>query len=384
MQILIHNATLVLPDRVIEGGWLLIEDGYILDLGEATTCPPPGRRVINAGARFLLPGLIDLHCDAIEKVVEPRPRIHFDIHTALQEADWRLAGNGITTEFHAISLDDNEFGVRSESFMHDLCQTIEATREQTLIRHKIHARLELTSRRGSEILAQVISQHMCDLVSLMDHSPGQGQYRTEQAFREYVARTTGRSDGEIDELLAFKRAQIPEIPRRIEQVTQLARESSLALATHDDDTVAKVEQWPSLGVTVSEFPATIEAASRAHELGLAVCMGAPNALRGRSSGGNLSAIEAIQAGIVDVLCSDYYPTAMLGAVFIVARQQELTLSQATNLVTLNPARAIGLDKEYGSLEVGKVADVILVGKDQQGTLKVQWLCVGGEEKLRRA
>jgi alpha-D-ribose 1-methylphosphonate 5-triphosphate diphosphatase len=380
---LIYNATLVLPNRLIEGGWLFIENGRILDLGEMATCPAVAPHSIDACMQFLLPGLIDLHCDAIEKFIEPRPNVHFALQVALAEADWRLAGSGITTEFHAVSLDDNEFGVRSATFTYDLYQALMAIREKTLVRHKIHARLELTSRRGSEAVTRLIEQRACDMISLMDHSPGQGQYRTEQAFREYVKRMTSKSPGEIDTLLEMKRSQAPGIPLRIESITQLARSAGLAIATHDDDTAAKVQQWSQFGVTVSEFPTTLEAACKAHELGLAVCMGAPNILRGKSSGGNLSAMEAIRVDAVDVLCSDYYPSAMLNAVFMLARQEVLTLSQAVRLVTLNPAQAVGLGEEYGSLEVGKVADVILVKLSWQGVPVVQRLFVQGEERLKR-
>ncbi|GHO83897.1 alpha-D-ribose 1-methylphosphonate 5-triphosphate diphosphatase [Dictyobacter formicarum] len=384
MQTLIHHATLVLPDRLIEGGWLLIEDKSILDLGEEATCPGPGSHTIDGEAGFLLPGLIDLHCDAIERLVEPRPKVHFDIHIALQEADYRLAGSGITCEFHAVSLNDDEFGVRTDKLVRDLSQILQEDQEEHLIRHKLHARLELSSERGNAIIEQMIAQRECDLISLMDHSPGQGQYPSEKVFREYMAFTTNRSDAEIDLMLEMKRSQQVYVPARITRITNAAREAGLAIATHDDDTASKVEQWPELGVSISEFPTTMEAAQRAHELGLAVCMGAPNVVRGRSSGGNLSASEGIKAGVVDVLCADYHPSSMLGAVFGLTKQQILPLPEATRLVTLNPACAVHLDQEYGSLEIGKVADMILVQPAKQGFPRVQRLFLAGEEKLKLA
>lgn len=383
MQTLIYNAVLILPDRLIDGGWLLIEDGRILDLGEEATCPEASCNAVDARSQFLLPGLIDLHCDAIERLVEPRPNVHFDMHVALVEADWRLAASGITTEFHALSLDDDEFGVRSETFVQDLFQALVSTHEETLVRHKLHARMELTSKRGWESVTRAIEQRMCHMISLMDHSPGQGQFRTDQAFYEYVARTTHRTIAEIEILLEMKRSQTGEIPQRIEHITQLAREAGIAIATHDDDTAAKVREWSTFGVTISEFPTTLEAARQAHELGRAVCMGAPNVLRGRSSGGNLSALEAIRAGVASVLCSDYYPSAMLNAAFLLASQGVLTLPQAVRLVTYHPAQAVGLGTEFGALERGKVADLILMKVNSQGTPIVQRLWVQGEEKLRR-
>ncbi|GLV53594.1 amidohydrolase [Dictyobacter sp. S3.2.2.5] len=382
MQTLIQHATLVLPDRLIEDGWLLVEDEAILDYGDAATCPTGSSiHTIHAKAGFLLPGLIDLHCDGIERFVEPRPNVQFDIQLALQEADYRLAACGITCEFHAVSLNDGEFGVRTDKLVRDLSQILLAERGDYLIRHKIHARLELSSERGSSIIEEMIEQRACELVSLMDHSPGQGQYPSEKVLREYIAFTTNSSDAEIDLMLEIKRSQLIYIPERIERVTCAARKAGLAIATHDDDTASKVEQWPALGVSMSEFPTTMEAAQRAHELGLAVCMGAPNVVRGRSSGGNLSALEGIKAGIVDVLCADYHPLSMLNAVFSLAKQRILTLPEAVRLVTLHPARVVHMDQAYGSLTVGKIADMILVQPTQQGAYRVKRLFLGGEEKL---
>ncbi len=383
MQTLIHNATLVLPERVVEHGWLLIEDERILDLGEAATCPTADIQSIDAHAQMLMAGFIDLHCDAIERLVMPRPNIYFPLTVALEEADWRLAGCGITTEFHAVSLDDGEFGVRSYSFVRELSNAIADEQSEWLVRHKIHARLELTSQRGSEAIVEMIANREVGLVSLMDHSPGQGQYRTEQAFRDYVSKMAGASHTEIDELIAFKRTQAAHIPGRIEQVTRLAREAELGIATHDDDSAEKVSQWPDFGVTVSEFPTTMEAARQAHELGLAVCMGAPNVLRGMSSGGNLSATEAVRTGVANVLCADYYPSAMLSAAYKLFKENVLTLPQALNLITLNPAKAVNMGHDFGSLERGKIADMLLVDVSKHGTPYVRYMFVDGREKVVR-
>ncbi|MEI6045189.1 MAG: alpha-D-ribose 1-methylphosphonate 5-triphosphate diphosphatase [Chloroflexota bacterium] len=378
MRTLIKNATLVLPDRLLERGWLLIEADKIVGLGESNTCPTQEGPQLDAKGDFLLPGLIDLHCDAIEKLVEPRPGVQFDLHVALHEVDRRLAGCGITTEFHALSLDDNEFGVRSVNFVHDFAQAIKSEHDN-LVRHEVHARLELTSQIGFETVSRLIAGKEVRLASLMNHTPGQGQYTTEELFRTYIKRTIHRSDAEIDALLAMKKSQEAEIPRRIESITQQARAAGIALATHDDDTAEKVEQWPALGITIVEFPTTMEAARRASELGLAVCMGAPNVLRGKSSGGNLSAIQAIQAGVCDVLCSDYYPSAMLTATFKLASHQLMSLPQAVQMVSLRPAQAVGLGAELGSLEIGKVADLIVVRLERHP--KVRRVFVSGRERL---
>ncbi len=382
MQTLIHNATLVLPDRLVENGWLLIENQRIAGLGEGNSAALQVDRKIDGQGQFLMPGLIDLHSDAIERQVEPRPEVIFDTHIALGEIDRRLASAGITTEFHAISLDDNEFGTRSVNFIHDLAHNIKVETDN-LVRHEIHARLELTSQNGFETIKELIKTREVRLISLMDHTPGQGQYKSEEGFRQYIKRTVHMSDEKIDEWILMKKAQKALVPERIETVTRLAREAGLAIATHDDDTAEKIAGWPKLGVTMAEFPTTMEAATAAHKLGLVVCMGAPNVLRGKSSGGNISALETIQAGVCDALCADYYPAAMLGATFKLVAHHILSLSQAVQLVTLNPAKAVGLDGDFGSLEVGKVADIILV-KATSRNPRVLRLFVDGQERLTHA
>ena len=278
MQHLVKNAVVVTPGQVFEGGWLLIEGDRIAGVGDTLSCPTGVSDVLDARGLLLLPGLIDLHCDMIEKLVEPRPEVHFALPLAFAEADWRLAGCGITTEFHAVSLDDEEFGVRSATFVQELIEHIRANR-LVLVRHRVHARLEVSSEQGFALLLEWAELPEVGMISLMDHTPGQGQYQTAEAYRDYVAKTTGRSPGEIDELLERKRVQMRTAPERVTRVADLARRTGRALASHDDDTVERVASLPELGVTISEFPTTLSAALHAHDLGLAVCMGAPNALR---------------------------------------------------------------------------------------------------------
>jgi alpha-D-ribose 1-methylphosphonate 5-triphosphate diphosphatase len=380
MQTLIHNAILVLPDRVIEKGWLLIDGEQIAAIGDSAHHPVAVHQVIDACEGYLLPGLIDLHCDGIEKIVQPRPGVFIDMDVAFVEADIRLAGAGITTEFHALSFDDNEFGVRTETFAHKLIDMIHKTTDAR-VNHRVHARIEVTSERGCAILEDIIDDPAIGLVSIMDHSPGQGQYRTEQAFREYVMRIAHRTYEEVGEIIEHKSHQAQYIPSRIQHIAALARSRNLALATHDDDSAEKIAQWGALGVTLSEFPITIEAARAAREHGLIVSMGAPNVLRGMSSSGNLSATNAIQAGVVDSLCSDYYPASMLPAAFKLVREGIMSLPSAVCLVTLNPALALKMDDQVGSLTPGKAADIILVALNTAGAATVRQMWVDGQLRL---
>lgn len=382
MQTLLFNANLVLPDRMVEDGWLLIEGDRIAALGESATWPGSnGSVAVDLGGAFVLPGLIDLHCDAIEKLTEPRPNVSFDLGIALAEDDRRLAACGITTEFHAITIDDHEFGTRSTTYIHDLDRAIKEGATESLVRHEIHARLEITSVRGMELIQRLIAERAVRLVSINDHSPGQGQFKDEQYYRKYIKQTVYRSDEEIDAFIELKRQQRVFKPERIDLVARLVREAGLALATHDDDDAEQVAKGPALGVTIAEFPTTMPAAQTAHELNLGVCMGAPNVVRGKSSGGNLSATASIEAGICDVLCADYYPPSMLLAVFKLATTKVLSLAEATRFVSLNPAKAVGLAETVGSLETGKLADLIVVTLNHANLPQVRRVYVGGQEKL---
>jgi alpha-D-ribose 1-methylphosphonate 5-triphosphate diphosphatase len=377
MRYVFVDATLILPDITISDAWLLIEDGIITAYG---IHPNPHLRVqrINCHGAYIMPGIIDLHCDTIEKMVQPRPGVHIDTHVALHITDRMLISSGITSEYHSLSLDDAEFGVRNEHFIREFLELLAANNHTTSARHFVHARVEVSSERGADSLRSIIDHSLVKLVSIMDHSPGQGQYPTDELFRAYVAKTTGRDDVEIDAIIAKKNELRERIPQNIERVIELSRSAHIPIATHDDDTVAKVIDWVERGIGISEFPTTMEAAAAAHQHGMLVGMGAPNVLRGKSSGGNISATEVIQSGYVDWLCSDYYPAAMLPAAFKLANAGIVSLSDAVNMITYNPARAIGIHNEYGAIQVGTQADLLVVQHHQQPPL-VERVFVGGKQ-----
>lgn len=295
-----------MPDRVVDEGWVAIDRGRIGAIGRGAYPQAPTMPHFDLDGAYLLPGLVDLHCDVIEKLVQPRPGVTIEPGIALHAADRLLLGCGVTCQFHALSLDDAEFGVRSEHFVHDFLSRLRIERHCGA-RHLVHARVEVSSERGIEALKAMLGHPLLRLVSIMDHSPGQGQYTTEEAFRRYVVQMSGRNDAEVDLILARKRALQTDIPRRIGQIIAWATQYGLPVASHDDDTPAKVAQLVEYGVRIAEFPTTMSAAQAAHAAGLSVGMGAPNVLRGASSGGNLSALAAIEAGVVDWLCADTIP-----------------------------------------------------------------------------
>lgn len=365
MSILLTNATIVLRDAVITNGWLLIEADLIASVGAMPHAPSiHGATVRDLGGALLMPGVIDLHCDTIEKMVQPRPGVEINGAVALHITDRLLVNSGVTCEFHSLSLDDAEFGVRNEDFIQNFINEVNRA-DHASVRHYIHARVEVSSARGAYALSNIIDQPLVKLVSIMDHSPGQGQYVTDESFRYYVAKTTGRTDSEIDEIILTKAQLKAGIPDRIDYVVQLCRNAHIPLATHDDDTIEKINAWVEMGIGISEFPTTVEAAAAAHQHGMLVGMGAPNVLRGRSSGGNLSAIDAIRAGHVDWLCADYYPAAMIPAALTLVDHGILDLPSAIALITANPAQAIGMEHHIGQIAVGLSADLVVVTRTPQ-------------------
>ncbi|MBU6335016.1 MAG: alpha-D-ribose 1-methylphosphonate 5-triphosphate diphosphatase [Chloroflexi bacterium] len=353
----IHNTTLVLRDEVITDGWIATAGAQIVALGDGPA--PAAEHRWDAGGSLCLPGLVDLHSDFIEKMIQPRPGVELDVVVALHATDRLLLSAGVTTQYHALSLDDAEFGVRNERFIHTFIEHL--ARDAALgARHRIHARVEVSSEQGVHAFAQLAGHPAIGLVSVMDHSPGQGQYTTEESFRRYVARSTGRSDAEIDAIMARKRELQAHAAAHEARVLTLARATGVPCASHDDDTAGRVARRVADGVAISEFPTTLEAALAAHRAGMSVGMGAPNIMRGISSGGNLRAIEAWRAGALDWLCADYYPPALLSAVFHLVEHGDATLPAAVALVSANPARAAGCADVLGSLAPGMQADIVLV------------------------
>lgn len=360
MLTLLWNAQIILREHIILHGWLAIDNATIAAFGELPIPPEYiNATTIDVNGAYVMPGIIDLHCDIIEKMVQPRPGVMLDTGLALHVTDRLLLSSGVTCEFHSLSLDDAEFGVRNDEFVRDFITHIN-TAQSTLIRHLVHARVEISSTRGTATLATIIAEPVVKLVSIMDHSPGQGQYVSDESFRFYVAKTTGRNDSEIDEIIAHKQLQRQFIPDRIDTVVALCRQYHIPIATHDDDTVAKITEWNRLNIRISEFPTTMIAAHAAHQSGMRVGMGAPNVLRGKSSGGNLSARDALIDGVVDWLCADYYPSALLPAAFLISQLGIATLPEAVALITANPAAAVGMQDTLGQIAVGMHADLCIV------------------------
>lgn len=370
--ILLSRARVVFPTEVRDDVAILIEGGTI------TAIDPVGSThaiEIDLHGRTLMPGLIDLHCDAVEKEVEPRPGVHFPLDFACAQVDKRNAAAGITTVFHALSFANHELGVRNNAFAAEIARAIGHWQCHALVDNRVHVRYEVTDETAPPVLAALLQEGHAHLISFMDHSPGQGQFRDVEAYRAYLSKTYKTDALEIDAILARKADAAHGAMQRMEQLAQLARECGISIASHDDDSPEKVDTVKALGAVVSEFPVNLETAHAARAQGLATLFGAPNILRGRSQSGNMRALDAVLAGVADCLCGDYSPGALLPSVLKLPELADITLDQAIAMVTCNPARAAGLH-DRGEIAVGKRADLVAV-KMLGGMPQVERVWSGG-------
>jgi len=380
-DLVLYNGRAVLPDRVVEDARIIIRDGRIEDVSGGPGRPVLSGRALDACGGFVLPGFIDLHSDAIEREIEPRPRAIFPAELAYRELEKKAAGHGITTMFHSFSFADAELGLRSTETAAEIIRTItNHTKQSQLIRNRIHLRYEIAGVRAVPAIRRLIEEDRVDLLSFMDHTPGQGQFKTVESYRNYLQKTYHLGLENIEEILSAKK--LPEGLRdeNLLVLSALAARRGLPLASHDDDSPEQVRRYYQLGVRICEFPVIVEAALAAGNMGMHVCVGAPNVLRGGSQSNNVRAIDVIRSGAADILCSDYYPAAILHAVFQVAAELG-DLPAAVNMATLNPARAAGLEGELGSLEAGKAADLVVV-QDCGGLPAVVAVVVGGRPVYR--
>ena len=247
--------------------------------------------------------------------------------------------------------------------------------DEFLTHHFAHIRCEISGDL-KDVLEAIVSP-LVKLVSLMDHTPGQGRFTDHTRYREYHKRVYGLNDDEIDRIIKKKAGYAGELVQKMREVAEIAHARGISIASHDDDSPEKVELVHRIGACISEFPITLDAAKRGHELGMTIAMGAPNVVLGRSTSGNLSSSEAIDAGLVDLLCSDYNPGSMLYSAFILWKRGVLTLPHAVNMITRNPAEAVGMDGTIGSIEIGKRADLLVVSERLELPV-VACTIVGGE------
>ncbi len=376
-MLIFEEVKACLPDRVENGLWIKVEDGRITKISQRPIKGWWGYRRIRAKGKLLLPGFVDLHSDAIEKEVEPRPGVRIPTDIALFELDKKLASCGITHIFHSISFADRELGLRSNAEARKLVEDINRLRSKLLIKHMVHARLEVSNLEAIPILEKLVEEGKVHLLSIMDHTPGQGQFKELSSYVNYMHRVYRRDYREIEEHLEYKLSVKERAWKEVVSFVKKLVDKGMVVASHDDDSPEKVKAMKRIGVSISEFPTDLQTAEAAINHNMHVCVGAPNVLRGGSQGNNMSAREAISRGYASIICSDYIPSSILYSVFLLGRSSDL--SHVVKLVSLNPARAVGLN-EVGSIEEGKEASLILLD-EKDGLVKLISCYVEGSQVL---
>ncbi|SHN33488.1 phosphonate metabolism protein PhnM [Gracilibacillus kekensis] len=381
---IIHNGKVVTEDAIIEDHAVLVKKERIQAIihQDQVGIYPEAKR-IDARGGYISPGFIDIHSDYIETVASPRPSSVMDFNLSIREAEKILINQGITTMFHSLSFYRKDKitrkHVRYPDNMQRMIDTIHDTHQQLhMIRHRLHARFEMDNIEGIDLLIDNIKADKVHLLSFMDHTPGQGQYRNLEVYRENIKGHRNISDEEVNVLLAERKSTELLTIEKITEVAELAQAKGIAIASHDDDNVKKLELVKSFGTTISEFPITLEIARKAKAHGFYTIVGAPNVLLGGSHSGNLSAAEAVEYGYADILCSDYYPAALIHAIFDLHDQKAVDLHKIFMMVTLNPAQAVGLDNELGSIKAGKKADLLVIERMEDGYPMLTATMVNGE------
>lgn len=366
-ELVLDNARLVLRERVLEGH-VLCRDGEIAEVGEGRTNV---EGALDLRGDFLLPGLVELHTDNLERHVAPRPGVRWPMMPALVAHDAQLAAAGITTVLDALSIvdidkdalsaKDGETSVRS-SMLQEATLTIAAAKQDGLLRadHFLHLRCEVSYAEVVDACKNLVGSPLVRLVSLMDHTPGQRQFSKVEHYYAYYQGRFGHSAADMEALVERRlsdQQRYSDLNRR--RLVALCSDRGLPLASHDDATVEHVMEALDFGMSIAEFPTTLEAAAVAHERGMAVIMGAPNVVRGGSHSGNVSARSLAAGRNLDILSSDYMPASLLHAAFLLRDDHGLDLPASVAMVSAVPARAIGLE-DRGEIAAGKRADLVRV------------------------
>jgi alpha-D-ribose 1-methylphosphonate 5-triphosphate diphosphatase len=354
---ILKNARIVLADAIVEGS-LLVRDGRIA----AVESGPLACAGEDMDGDMLLPGLVELHTDHIEKHMKPRPGVLWNPMTALLAHDAQLCAAGITTVLDAVRIGNAEHREDDDAMAVATSEQILSCRDNGLLRadHLIHLRCEISAPNVRALFDRLGEHPLIRLVSLMDHTPGQRQFTKIDKWRQYYRGKTGKSPQEIEELIVRMRAnaEVHSYGNR-RALAAAGLERGYTLASHDDATIDHVDEAIDLGLTIAEFPTTHEAAAAASAKGMRIIAGSPNVVRGGSHSGNVSAIDLAKNGHLDALSSDYVPVSLLHSAFLLHERVLDDLPAAIRKVTATPAAMVGLD-DRGVIAEGMRADLIQV------------------------
>jgi len=359
-ETVLTHACIVLPGEIL-AGTLVVRDGRIAELEEGETGLASA---IDCEGDYLIPGMVELHTDNLDKHIAPRPRVHWPARSAVVAHDAQIATAGITTVFDSVAIGDIHHDSDRIETLSAMAEGLEECRREGMLRveHFLHLRCEISHGDLAAHLSKLADHPCLKLLSLMDHTPGQRQFATLAQYASYYKGKYQLSDAELE---GFVQRCLADRARHGDNnraaVIELARARGLKLASHDDATVEHAQEAASAGAVVAEFPATRTAALALREHGIGILSGAPNVVRGGSHSGNISAIDLARDGLVDILSSDYVPASLLPAAFRLVRELGYSLPAAIRMVATRPADAMGLS-DRGRIAPGLRADLVRVAE----------------------
>jgi alpha-D-ribose 1-methylphosphonate 5-triphosphate diphosphatase len=356
-EILFSNARVVTADECFLGH-VRVRDGVIADMGRGVSTLPGA---IDLQGDLLIPGLVELHTDNLEKHMLPRPGVLWDPYSATVVHDSQCAAAGITTVLDAVMVGSRDLGGVRHRMQETAIETLQQCRADGVLRveHLLHLRCEVATADVLEHFQRHIGRPDLRLVSVMDHTAGQRQWRDLAKYRQYMERNGRYTEEKFCAMLEEQQREHEAYASRHRRaVIAGARARGIPVASHDDTEVAHVVEAQTEGITISEFPTTLHAAQAAHRAGMAIIMGGPNLVRGGSHSGNVAARELAQHGWLDIVSSDYVPASLLMSAFQL-HDSGWSLPRAVATVTRTPARAVGL-QDRGELAIGLRADLAQV------------------------
>jgi alpha-D-ribose 1-methylphosphonate 5-triphosphate diphosphatase len=357
-ELVLRNARLVTREECVLGS-LRVEAGRITDVGAGRWSSPGG---VDCEGDWLVPGLVELHTDVLERHAFPRPGVRWPERAAVVAYDAQLAAAGITTSFDSLAIG---YVIDSSQRPRDprpLAEAIRTTQARGLLRaeHFLHVRCEIGTADVLADFERFVDDPLVRIVSLMDHTPGQRQFVSLDKYREYYRGKYGLGEAQLTALIDSRRAdQLTYAAHHRVEITRRCQARGLTLVSHDDATVAHVEEAAKAGTAIAEFPTTLEAARAARAYGLAILAGAPNVICGGSHSGNVAAAELAREGLLDILSSDYVPASLLHAAVLLHTEVGWPMPAAIATVTATPAERAGLE-DRGQLVPGHRADLVRV------------------------
>jgi alpha-D-ribose 1-methylphosphonate 5-triphosphate diphosphatase len=357
-ETVLTNARIVLPDQVLEG--------TVVITGESIASVEPGRsslpEAIDLGGDYLIPGVIDLHTDNLERQVQPRSNARWPSRSAMVAHDAQCASSGVTTVFDALCLGDLGFDKDRIRTFREGVADLDALDGTGLLKaeHFLHLRCEQPAVDVVELVDPVAEHPRTRIVSLMDHSPGVGQYADLDRYRAMRRKEGLTDERKLEERIARlleQRGRMRDPNRRA--LLERVRGLPVVLASHDDRTEEEIAENHADGIRISEFPVSLVAARAAKANDMEVIAGAPNIVRGGSHSGNVSAADLVRAGAVDAFASDYVPASLVEAAFQSVGDTGITLPEAVALITDQPARMAQLP-DRGRITAGLRADLVRV------------------------